>query len=132
MIDVSDGLLQDLGHIAAASKVSIDVRSGALEVAEPLVAVGSALGVDPLTFVLSGGDDYSLAATFPAGTGLPGEWRQIGVVTSPGADATSADRPTPAVGGPAEPPADAATEPRYVVTVDGSQPGQPAGHQHFR
>lgn len=135
MIDVSDGLLQDLGHIAAASRVSIDVRSQALEVAEPLVAVGSALGVDPLTFVLSGGDDYSLAATFPAGTALPHEWREIGVVTSPGAESGSGDRQEPVVGqraAGAEPEAEAGTVPRYVVTVDGLEPEQPAGHQHFR
>ena len=75
MIDVSDGLLQDLGHVAAASSVAIDVSSQRLEVADPLRAVGAALGVDPMSFVLTGGDDYCLAATFPSGTELPPEWR---------------------------------------------------------
>ena len=67
LIDVSDGLLADLGHVARASGVLIDVDPTALSVAEPLQAVGAAVGVDPLSFVLTGGDDHALAATFPAG-----------------------------------------------------------------
>ena len=47
MIDVSDGLLGDLGHIAAASGVAIDVRTAAFEIPEPLQAVGAATNVDP-------------------------------------------------------------------------------------
>ena len=39
--------------------------------AEPLVAVGSALGADPLGFILGGGDDHALLATFPDGLGAP-------------------------------------------------------------
>jgi thiamine-monophosphate kinase len=81
MIDVSDGLLADLGHIAAASRVAIDVRTDAFDVPEPLQAVGAALGVDPLGFVLTGGDDHPLAASFPAGVDLPVPWTVIGSVT---------------------------------------------------
>jgi thiamine-monophosphate kinase len=106
MIDVSDGLLQDLGHVAAASSVAIDVASQRLEVADPLRAVGAALGVDPMSFVLTGGDDYCLAATFPSGTELPPEWREIGTVTETGEPGT--------------------------VTVDGAPYEQPGGHQHYR
>ena len=65
MIDVSDGLLQDIGHIAGQSGVTIDIRAGAFTLADPLLAVGAALGVDPVTFVLTGGDDYGLVACFP-------------------------------------------------------------------
>jgi thiamine-monophosphate kinase len=80
MIDVSDGLLADLGHIAAASGVAIDVDPSTLEIAEPLEAVGAAVGIDPLRFCLTGGEDHALAATFDAGTDLPDGWRLIGRV----------------------------------------------------
>lgn len=52
-LDVSDGLLQDLGHLAKASGVRIDVRSEAI----PLTPGAS------LHNALSGGDDYALAFT---------------------------------------------------------------------
>jgi thiamine-monophosphate kinase len=104
MIDVSDGLLQDLGHVARASGVSIDVDPAALEIADPLRDVGAALNVDPLEFVLTGGEDHALAACFPPGVDVPG-WRVIGAVRA------SADP---------------------AVTVDGrTWPGR-AGWDHFR
>jgi thiamine-monophosphate kinase len=57
MIDVSDGLLADLGHVAAASTVRIDLELAALRV----------LGADGVTDteLLTGGDDHALAFTLP-------------------------------------------------------------------
>jgi thiamine-monophosphate kinase len=95
MIDVSDGLLADLGHIADASGVRIDLDSAALRPDDRLItaarAVAGAGGTTPLAppaprsalqdalgWVLTGGEDHSLAATFPAGTRLPPRWRVIG------------------------------------------------------
>lgn len=80
MTDVSDGLVADLGHIAAASGVRIDVRAAAVDVPSRLREVGSALNVDPLVWALTGGDDYALAATFPPKTELPDPWYVIGTV----------------------------------------------------
>ncbi|WP_250001796.1 thiamine-phosphate kinase [Actinoplanes sp. M2I2] len=80
MIDVSDGLLQDLGHIARASVVGVDVRTDAFEVSDQMRDAATALGVDPFQWILGGGDDHALVATFPPGTGLPEGWQEIGVV----------------------------------------------------
>ncbi|GGL10899.1 thiamine-phosphate kinase [Mangrovihabitans endophyticus] len=80
MIDVSDGLLQDLGHVATASVVGIDVRREAFTVPEQMRDAASALGVDPYVWVLTGGDDHALVATFPPSVTLPENWRIIGAV----------------------------------------------------
>lgn len=80
MIDVSDGLLAEAGHLAADSGVAIDVHTARLEVPEPLHAVAAATGADPISFVLGGGEDHPLLATFPAGAVLPEGFRAIGVV----------------------------------------------------
>jgi thiamine-monophosphate kinase len=80
MIDVSDGLLADLGHIAAASGVRIDLARDAFEVPDQMRDAASALGVDPYSWILTGGDDHALAATFPDAVALPEEWRTVGSV----------------------------------------------------
>jgi thiamine-monophosphate kinase len=80
MIDVSDGLLQDLGHVATASVVGIDIRREAFEIPHQMRDAASALGVDPYLWVLAGGDDHALAATFPYGTDLPAAFTVVGSV----------------------------------------------------
>ena len=102
MIDVSDGLLADVGHLARASGVAVELASDRFKVAEPLHAVGAALGADPLGFVLTGGDDHSLVATFVAGSSLPAGWRLVGEVRE-----------------------------GEGVTVDGVPSQGPGGHTHF-
>ncbi|MEO6885062.1 MAG: thiamine-phosphate kinase [Jatrophihabitantaceae bacterium] len=81
MTDVSDGLVADLGHIADASAVRIDLRAELIDVPAKLREVGAALNVDPLVWILTGGDDYALAATFPKGVDLPESWRIVGTVS---------------------------------------------------
>jgi thiamine-monophosphate kinase len=80
MIDVSDGLLQDLGHIATASVVGVDLHRDAFDVPDQMRDAAAALGVDPYQWILAGGEDHPLAATFPAGAPLPPGWRVIGAV----------------------------------------------------
>ncbi|HEX2145363.1 MAG TPA: thiamine-phosphate kinase [Glycomyces sp.] len=80
MIDVSDGLLADLGHIAAASGVAIDVDTATLPIPEPMRNAAEALGADARRWLLTGGEDHALAATFPPDVILPEGWRQIGWV----------------------------------------------------
>jgi thiamine-monophosphate kinase len=81
MIDVSDGLVQDLGHIASRSGVQIDIASGVFEVPEVFQDTARALTADPLTWLLAGGDDHALAACFPGGVDLPEGWLVVGRVT---------------------------------------------------
>ncbi|MFF5110154.1 thiamine-phosphate kinase [Streptosporangium sp. NPDC000509] len=80
MLDVSDGLLQDLGHVAAAAGIALVLDPEAFAVPPVMREAARLLGVDPLEWILSGGDDHALAATFPAHLGLPEGWNVVGHV----------------------------------------------------
>jgi thiamine-monophosphate kinase len=82
MIDVSDGLVQDLGHVAAASGVSVDIQAAGLPDTAPLRSAAAVLAADWLDWALAGGEDHALVATFPADVLLPKNWAVIGVVRS--------------------------------------------------
>ena len=99
MIDVSDGLLADLAHIGEASGVGIDVRTADLDIPARLKEVGAALGSDPLDWVLTGGEDHALVATFPPFAELPEGWRTIGVATMPDSGITVDGKPFAREGG---------------------------------
>lgn len=63
-IDISDGLLADLGHIAKASQVGAVVNVDTLPLSQ---ALSRAAGPERrLNWALSGGDDYELCFTVPA------------------------------------------------------------------
>lgn len=83
MLDVSDGLLRDAGRIAGPSGVRIDldpVEQAFAADLDRLAAVADALGADARGWVLTGGEDHGLLATFPAGTALPAPFRRVGRV----------------------------------------------------
>jgi len=103
MCDVSDGLVQDLGHIAEASNVQIEVGSTLLPIDPALVQAAAVLGHEPVTWALTGGDDYALVACLPAESAIPASCTQIGVVAA-----------------------------GTGVFVDGRPYVAPGGHDHFR
>jgi thiamine-monophosphate kinase len=79
MTDVSDGLVADLGHIARASGVGIDLSRNALGADhDALASAATALEMDSWIWVLAGGEDHALVATFPGPP--PVGWRVIGQV----------------------------------------------------
>jgi thiamine-monophosphate kinase len=80
MIDVSDGLVADLLHIAEASGVRLDVAAGLLPGTGPLIAVAARLGSDWREWAMQGGEDHVLAATFPHESTVPDGWTVIGGV----------------------------------------------------
>jgi thiamine-monophosphate kinase len=79
MIDVSDGLVADLRHVAEGSAVAIDLSTAALAAdRDALTAAAAAVGADPWSWVLGGGEDHALVACFAGAA--PAGWRVIGRV----------------------------------------------------
>jgi thiamine-monophosphate kinase len=83
MLDVSDGLSHDLLRICKASEVAIELSSKELQGFEAMLELPAlGLGVDAKSWVLHGGEDHALVATFPRDAVLPKAFKAIGVVTS--------------------------------------------------
>lgn len=92
MLDVSDGLGKDLFRIATASGVAIEIYSKELLGYEAMLELpAQSLDVNPRQWVLSGGEDHSLLATFPPTAEIPISFKVIGKVLLAGIPALVLD-----------------------------------------
>jgi thiamine-monophosphate kinase len=63
MIDVSDGVIGDLGHICNAGGKGAEIEAASLPLSPALCEAALAAGADSLEWALSGGEDYELMFT---------------------------------------------------------------------
>jgi len=67
MIDCSDGLLADLGHICEMSKAGFEIEAAKVPLTAEFEGISKKAGVDPLEIALTGGEDYELIFTVDGG-----------------------------------------------------------------
>lgn len=120
MIDVSDGLASDLGHIARASGVRLDLEADEVPMVPGVREVAEAREVDPFGFAVSGGEDYVLALTIP-----PDRFEDAdsALIEATGFELLAIGRVEPS-----------GVEPAGVrfENEEGTEVVAPAGHDHFR
>ncbi|HEY9355950.1 MAG TPA: thiamine-phosphate kinase [Arthrobacter sp.] len=85
MLDISDGLLRDGNRLARSSNVILDFDAQPLrQLADGLEPASGLPNADPMRWVLAGGEDHGLLATFPPGIQLPPGFTAIGSVQATG------------------------------------------------
>lgn len=78
LCDVSDGILTDAKNLARASRVSIDLERDLLlshPMSQKISRLAEELGLDPLTVILSSGEEHCPLFTAKAGSEMKGAWR---------------------------------------------------------
>jgi thiamine-monophosphate kinase len=111
MIDVSDGLAPEVGHICSQSGVGARIFAAEIPLHPDVTAAAAALDRDPLTFALGGGEDYELLFTI-APCRLEGLRRTGLAITVVGAITSAADG-------------------RLLVGADGAARALQGGYNHF-
>lgn len=117
MMDASDGLASDLGHICRESRGQARVAIDRVPISAAVRAAAHLLGRDPRDWATSGGEDYELILTCEASA--------VAALADGLARATGT--PLTAIG------EIAAGEPRVVwLSEDGSEVSVVSGYEHFR
>ena len=86
MLDLSDGLAKDAARISKASNVTIQIDPLMLQGFEAVLEEAArAIDANEKDWVIGGGEDHSLLATFPSDVQIPRAFKAIGVVLPAGA-----------------------------------------------